>query len=265
MRTVQFELLRPEEIVAEKKRCPIVYFPIGPLEWHGPHLPLGTDPLNAHSTAIRVARKTGGVVLPPLFLGTDIVRPKEKLRFIGFDENIRIYGMDFPENTMPSLYAKEEVFALVVREYLAMLVKQGYKLIIIVNGHGGVSHINALKRLAEEFAYETGCRVIYTMALVDERGQNFGFGHATNVETSIMMHLFNDSVDLSTLPPKGEPLKNTRWAIVDGDTFKGMPNDDFTVRDDPRDASGELGKKLMENTVKAISEIVQKNMKELGL
>ncbi len=264
MRTVQFELLRPDEIVEERKRCPIVFFPVGPLEWHGPHLPLGTDPLNAHSTAIRVAKKTGGVVLPPLFLGTDIVRPKEKVKYIGFDENTRIYGMDFPENSMTSLYAHEEVFSIVVRQYFTLLVKQGYKLIVIVNGHGGLSEISALKRLAEEFSHETDCRVIYTMALVDERGQSAGYGHANLMETSIMMHLYNDCVDLSTLPPKDQPLKNTRWGIIDGDTFKGMPNEDFTVRDDPRDADSELGKELIDKTVNTISKIVQINKEELN-
>ena len=34
MRTVQLELLRPGEILAERERCSIVYLPVGPLEWH---------------------------------------------------------------------------------------------------------------------------------------------------------------------------------------------------------------------------------------
>ena len=33
MRTVQLELLRPGEILAERERCSIVYLPVGPLEW----------------------------------------------------------------------------------------------------------------------------------------------------------------------------------------------------------------------------------------
>lgn len=43
MRPVYFELLRPDEITAERAHCLEAYQPIGPLEWHGPHLPLGTD------------------------------------------------------------------------------------------------------------------------------------------------------------------------------------------------------------------------------
>jgi creatinine amidohydrolase/Fe(II)-dependent formamide hydrolase-like protein len=37
----------------------------------------------------------------------------------------------------------------------------------------------------------------------------------------------------------------------------GKPNGDFTVRDDPRDATPELGKVIIENSVKVISEIVR--------
>ena len=51
MRTVQFEYLRPEEILKEQERCSIAYLPVGPLEWHGPAMPFGTDPLAAWEVA----------------------------------------------------------------------------------------------------------------------------------------------------------------------------------------------------------------------
>lgn len=66
MSTVRFELLRPKEILDEKRRCSIVYLPIGPLEWHGPHMALGMDPLNAEAVSRRVAETVGGVVMPTL-------------------------------------------------------------------------------------------------------------------------------------------------------------------------------------------------------
>ena len=51
MRTVQMEYLRPGEILAEKERFSVVYLPLGPLEWHGPAMPYGTDPLMAQELA----------------------------------------------------------------------------------------------------------------------------------------------------------------------------------------------------------------------
>ena len=64
-----------------------------------------------------------------------------------------------PKNSMPSLYASEDVFGVTVREYLRLLVIQGYKLIVIVNGHGGENHIRVLERLAKEFTATTDARV----------------------------------------------------------------------------------------------------------
>ncbi|MEX2460266.1 MAG: creatininase family protein [Paenibacillaceae bacterium] len=91
---------------------------------------------------------------------------------------------------------------------------------------------------------------------LDDKGTQ-DFGHATKVETSIMMHLHPECVDLGTLPPKEKPLKNIDFGIVDDQTFRGKPNGDFTVRDDPRDATPELGKATIENSVKVISEMVR--------
>ena len=56
MREVRLQWLRPDEVVAERERVSIVYLPIGPIEWHGPHLPLGTDPLQAEHTALELAQ-----------------------------------------------------------------------------------------------------------------------------------------------------------------------------------------------------------------
>jgi creatinine amidohydrolase len=91
--------MRPEEIIEERERLPLIYLPIGPLEWHGPHLPLGTDPLHAREVAIGLAKKLGGVVLPPYFIGTERERKPEMLESIGFKKKEWIVGMDFPENS----------------------------------------------------------------------------------------------------------------------------------------------------------------------
>ena len=45
-RKLHYELMRPSEILEAKERCSLIYLPIGPLEWHGPHLPFGVDPIN---------------------------------------------------------------------------------------------------------------------------------------------------------------------------------------------------------------------------
>ena len=164
MRTVQMEYLRPGEILAEKERFSVVYLPIGPLEWHGPAMPYGTDPLMAQEIARAAARITGGVVMPTLFVGTERERPEYILEAKGFEDPKQyVIGMDVPKNPMKSFYAREDMFAIIVREHLRLLVQQGYKLIVIVNGHGAWGQKGTLERLATEFSNE----IIKTLESMD--------------------------------------------------------------------------------------------------
>jgi len=66
---VRYHMLRPAQIVARRKACPVAYLPIGNLEWHGEHNPVGTDTLQAEALAILCARKGGGLAFPPLWYG----------------------------------------------------------------------------------------------------------------------------------------------------------------------------------------------------
>jgi len=261
-REVRFELLRPSQVAAERARCPLVFLPVGPLEWHGPHLPLGTDPLNAYEVSRRLAREVGGVVLPPLFLGTERERRPDMLRSIGFRGDEYIVGMDFPGLPVRSFYSPEEVLAIVVRSYLDLLVKQGYRLIVILNGHGADNQIETLQRLAVEFTGTGPARVRLLMPVARTPGDYFNGSHATRSETGVMMAL-TDSVDLSALPQG--PLKNVELAIVDELTFKGNPTPDFTVReqDDPRRATAEEGERQLQQVVAELAEVIRTELRSL--
>ncbi len=269
MRTVRFELLRPDEVIAERKRCPVVYQPIGPLEWHGPHMPFGMDPLHAEAVARRVAASVGGVVMPTLFWGAERELNPEMLRNIGFEEDKWIIGMDYPANSMPSMYSQEDIFGLVVRARLDLIVRQGYRLIVIVNGHGAHNHMATLDRLAAEFTAQSPSRVMFITAFKPdlEEGRYSGIGHADAIETSIFMALHPDAVDLNTLPALPEALRNMDWGIVDGPTFAGTPNADRTLAEasDPRrHASAERGERIMAETSEWIGEQVQAALRDLA-
>ena len=43
MKKVLYEELLPEECVQRIQEMPVAYLPLGTLEWHGPHMPLGAD------------------------------------------------------------------------------------------------------------------------------------------------------------------------------------------------------------------------------
>jgi creatinine amidohydrolase len=267
MRTVRFELLRPGEIIAERERRSIVYQPIGPLEWHGPHLPVGMDPLHADCVACRVAEKTGGVVMPTLYWGSERERGPEMLRHIGFQGNEWIIGMDFPANSLKSLYTVEDIFGVVVRARLDLLVRQSYRLIVLINGHGAENHMATLARLAYEFTAQTPTQVLFITAFEPDPDGTTSIGHADALETSLMMAMHPDAVDLTTLPALPEPLKNIGWGIVNGTTFAGHPNADHTLAsdDDPRlNATPAAGESILERSSVWIAGMVQAAWKAIG-
>jgi creatinine amidohydrolase len=66
---VQVELLLPYEIDAALAARPVVYVPLGSIEYHSHHLPVGLDGLNAHGVCTHAATRSGGLVLPTLYLG----------------------------------------------------------------------------------------------------------------------------------------------------------------------------------------------------
>jgi hypothetical protein len=94
---VRYHLLRPGQIRERREACPAVYIPIGTLEWHGVHNPVGADTLQAEGLAILAAEKGGGVVFPPLYYGESRV---ESLMESGAEDRDRIaagYGLS-PDN-----------------------------------------------------------------------------------------------------------------------------------------------------------------------
>lgn len=66
---VRAELLAPAELDARIAAHPVAYLPLGTLEFHGPHLPIGLDALTAHAVCVEAAELGGGIVLPPVYQG----------------------------------------------------------------------------------------------------------------------------------------------------------------------------------------------------
>jgi len=253
MRQVQY--LRPDEILSEMRQSPIAYLPLGLLEWHGPHLPLGVDAINAEQTALRAAEISGGLVFPTVYFGTERERSPEVLEWLGFQPDEYVVGMDFNENNLKSHYVAEEYFALVVRENLHNIIHMGFKVVVMVTGHAATNQIEALERLAVEFSAISDCDVILELPFNKNGEGIYEVGHASKVETSIMLALMPERVKLENLPSLDKPLKNTEYAIVDYQTFLGNPTPDRVVResDDPRFADAQIGEETMQKAAQRIA------------
>ena len=230
--------LRPGMVQRRLAEAALVYIPVGPLEWHGPHLSFGVDPFNAEAAAMEACRRTGGLVWPTQFWGTERERSPDELAGVGLDPEAYVVGMDFPRNSLPSAYCPEETFAILVRELLRQVRSLGARLAVIVNGHGAVNHIHVLKRLETEFNNTTDLRVHVRIAVPLDLIEAGELDHAGSFEASLMMHEHPDTVDLSELPPRPEPMMYRDFAVVDHEGFTGQsPEGRLGDRGDPRVAA----------------------------
>lgn len=263
MTELRLQWLRPSEVLAAQASKSIAYLPIGPLEWHGPHLPLGADPLQAETVALALAERVGGVVHPTLYWGTERERSPQTLRNLGFHGDEWIVGMDFPGMVLASFYAPEEQFALVARWNLEALIAHGFRLVVIVNGHGATNQIAQLQRLAAELTARGPARVLYTFPLDHVTSDP---GHATITETAALIALSPERVDLAALPPLAEPLRIPEWAIADRASFAGEFTPDHSVHaeSDPRHATLELGQSNFAAAERALVEVVEVAWKSIA-
>ncbi len=266
MNNIQIELLKPCEIIEKREHLPLIFLPVGPLEWHGPHLPLGTDPIIAYEISLHLANNIGGVVFPPFYWGTERERDSTTLKNLGFQGNEWVVGMDFPKNSIKSFYIPEDFFALGIRIILEKFVEQGYRLIVIINGHGATNQIQTLERLAKEFRNERNVNVIAEFVATPDETGVIDYGHAVASETSKFMAIYPDKVDLKKLPKKNIKYKYRDLAIVDSDAFLGQPDPNYEVQEknDPRySANPEIGKLLIQRAVKTIGEKVKQELSKL--
>lgn len=59
LKNVCYEYMTPDRLGERIAACPVAYLCLGTLEWHGPHLPLGTDGLQGRGLFSLVAQEFG--------------------------------------------------------------------------------------------------------------------------------------------------------------------------------------------------------------
>lgn len=59
MEKVLYEELFPDEFAERIKKMPVAFLPLGTLEWHGPHMPLGADGIQFKGIIYRACRENG--------------------------------------------------------------------------------------------------------------------------------------------------------------------------------------------------------------
>ena len=102
----------PAAVEASKGVCIV---PIGCIEKHGAHSPLGTDTIAATQMAVRAAEKEPAVVFPTMYFGE------------------KSGAGEFPGTVIFSVETRWHIF----RETVNEIYRNGFKKILFLNGHGG--------------------------------------------------------------------------------------------------------------------------------
>jgi len=239
---VRYQMLRPAQIVARRKECPVAYVPLGTLEWHGVHNPVGADTLQAEGLALLCAQKGGGLVFPPLYYGES--RLESLMEANAADRDLIAQAMDLPpENFTPDrqpFNATEQTlnYQKLLLHILAEADTLGFKLAVLVAGHYPlIDHARAAALLHNKRRVTRRSGMLAWAALdcviVRDKYPHAG-DHAAGWETSHCLWLHPDAVDLGALPPRGEKLVG-----VNG-------------RMDPRDATAAFGRETLEYAAEII-------------
>jgi creatinine amidohydrolase len=207
-------MLRPAQIVERRQQCSVAYIPIGTIEWHGVHNPLGSDTLQAEGLAIMCAKKGGGLVFPPLYYGESRLEALMEANAADRDRIADRMALS-PDNFLPErqVFSATEQAVNYHKLLLHILVEVetlGFELGVIVAGHYPlIDHARAavLQFNQREYSKRYGMLAwaFVDYLLVRDVYESAG-DHAAGWETSHMLALHPDTVDLSQLPPKGETL-----------------------------------------------------------
>ena len=195
MDTVRYEDLLPHQFRFRLAECPVAYLPLGTLEWHGEHLPLGSDAIISHGLMIKAAEKLGGIVMPPIYVGPD----RSQLQLNGS----QLQGMDTADVTTPHrqldgscYWVSEGLFMSLIDNIIEQLKRAGFK-VVFADGHGPSrnSWVNHLIEREVRF----GLKLLGVTKDFRQSWQS-QMDHAAENETSLVMALRPDLVDLSQLP-----------------------------------------------------------------
>jgi creatinine amidohydrolase len=178
---VRAELLRPGQLREAVQVSPIAYVPLGTIEWHCEHLPVGLDSLTASGICLRAALATGGVVLPTLYYGT------------GGDHGRYPWTI-----MMPGADPLETMLALTI----SRLRDFGIATVVLFSGHFAGPQVDLVKRLALECTDEWFSVLGYAVNEIE--GLPLAPDHAGIFETTLLAELHPGLVDISELQPMND-------------------------------------------------------------
>ena len=221
------------EFASRRGEVATAILPVGSLEEHGPHLPLGLDAMHALALARETARLKPCWVAPPLFYG--LCRSSAQ-----HPGTVGISG----DTLRASVY-----------DIGTGLWRQGIHCLCLLTGHAGGTHQSALVEAGEKILESTDLEVA-SVCVLDLLAQAAGFlecpgdSHAGEVETSLALHLWPELVRGGA--PEAYPTF-PRFLLV-RDKLEHWPSG---VWGDPGKASADKGRRILEVEARALVQVLE--------
>ena len=160
----------------------LVILPVGSIEQHGKHLPVATDWIIADALGRCLAERTGGFYIPAIPISTNKEHRGKK----------------------GSVGMHSDTFYRMICDICADIKDQGFKRIAVIQGHGGIFVMNPVVRemnakhnpdlfVAKLDVMEVCWTAFHAQSLLEAP---MGV-HAEEIETSLMLHLHPELVDMS--------------------------------------------------------------------
>ncbi|WP_191059939.1 creatininase family protein [Geminicoccus harenae] len=198
---MRLEELTAPDVAALDRDASVLVLPLGSVEQHGRHMPLGTDTILAHGLALAAAERSSGsvVVLPPPWYGFSA-------HHMGFAGSITL---------------RAETLMALAEDVVGSMVAHGFRRVLIVNGHGGNGGVIDVLAATLGHRHHGRARIAaltYFLLARDaiarlRRSRPGGMGHACEFETAMMLHLRPELVRMeeasTTYPDPGSRYLTT--------------------------------------------------------
>jgi creatinine amidohydrolase len=160
------------DVAAHLARDPRLIIPVGALEQHGPHLPLGTNVLICRSVALELSQRFDVLRAPTMYYGVNVRTDR------GYAGTATL---------------SHKTLHRVLNELLAAWESHGIREFILMTAHRHDPHLDALATLVTHVA-RVRVVSIWDVDIADLLERQPGPLHGCEAETSAMLHLYPEMV-----------------------------------------------------------------------
>jgi len=220
------------DAAAHFARDPRLIIPVGALEQHGPHLPLGSNVLIARRVAVDLSIEFGVLRAPTMYYGVNVTTERE---YAG------------------TATLRQKTLHRALNELLASWEDHGIAEFILVTAHRHEPHLDALATL---ITGKARVRVIslWDVFIGDLLEKQPGHLHACEAETSVMLFLYPDLVRMNRardfqLPPE-------QFDRYIRDQLPKPPPGGAGIVGHPTAANAAKGERIYRRLLSAVREVV---------